>query len=704
MRGDRSERDIASDMSSIDDAVADPSAPSSLRILLDDLFAGHHLGVDYPLAHMLQVDSPSVAYVRAVLSTASVATPAMPVTSSASASASASSTSSASSSSAFASSSSSVTGLRMVYPSSAPPSYLAGLPMVSVTDFYAHLHTISRQSFSRYLLRVVGGAVTEEPVESGTGPAYLRALLDSGALEGAVNVGALAVADPSTGHEELFLVKLGAMPPMRPLVSAQLAPPSAAASAGGTSATAAASALAGDPFSVMTFNVLADGLCSPEAYDYTHPLARRWDERRDRIVREVASFMPSVLCLQEVQGTSVGLGSGDDPDNHAHWFSTVLAELGYDGCYRVNVNDSRLGARSGRWPRIGVSLYWRTDVWETAFPGSVKRVNYSSCVYDACREVPASRSQLCLPQGAVVASLRHKASDQVAMFAGTHISCRWEQPYIQITQAHALVREMEAMLGPALVNKVPCIIAGDFNIQPGSGLYTLMTSGGIPASHPDLQTGSSLRLPFPAPRQQMQLRSTYRSALGAELPFTNFAERSFVLFSAVLDYIFYSPILLNPTSVLGALPAEVASEERALPSRRFPSDHIPLYAEYRFGRGAMTATEAAPLWPFVAAQGGGSGPAHHAHGGGHGHVHSHSHGPGHHHSPSSASASSAAAASSDEPTDHAFGGTSSSAGGSDRHGHLHYHDASRGGGGHHSGDRHGHHHHGHRGGHRGTGT
>lgn len=421
-----------------------------------------------------------------------------------------------------------------------------------------------------------------------------------------------AAAASASASADWFIIKCdGALPAMRQMIAATVAPIPrgvVAAATGGSSTASSGTGSGARPrprFSAMTFNVLADCLTTAEVYDYTHVLGRRWDERRDRIMREVIARMPTVLCLQEVQGTSVGLGSADDPDNHAAWFHRELAALGYDGCFRVNVHDPRLRMNNNRWPRIGVSLYWLTSEWAPAYPAAVQRVSYSTRMVDACGADKRARAELCLWQGGILAALRHVPSGSVAVFAGTHISCRWQQPYIQIMQAHALVREIEGVLGPSLLNRVPVVVMGDWNIKPDSGLFRLMTRGYLPPEHPDLAMASHpppptapIALPFPAPRHRLQLRSTYTAALGAELEFTNFASRSFGIFKGTLDYIFFSPATLQPLAVLGGISEATASEETALPSRRFPSDHIPLYAEYAIvPEAAWTAAACAGLWP-----------------------------------------------------------------------------------------------------------
>ena len=49
-----------------------------------------------------------------------------------------------------------------------------------------------------------------------------------------------------------------------------------------------------------------------------------------------------------------------------------------------------------------------------------------------------------------------------------------------------------------------------------------------------------------------------------------------------LDYIWFVPRSLEVVAVLGTPPGEFITEHHALPSVDFPSDHLPLIAEFAF--------------------------------------------------------------------------------------------------------------------------
>lgn len=122
----------------------------------------------------------------------------------------------------------------------------------------------------------------------------------------------------------------------------------------------------------------------------------------------------------------------------------------------------------------------------------------------------------------------------------------------------------------AIASQAPCVLAGDWNIKPGSEAYQLLTTG-------DLAHDSSA---FPCvphkdgwlPRLQFPMRSAYQAHHGREPDFTNYAqileEEPFI---ETLDYIFCSPQL--SVCDVPELPHR-DGVEGPLPSASEPSDHI----------------------------------------------------------------------------------------------------------------------------------
>jgi len=150
------------------------------------------------------------------------------------------------------------------------------------------------------------------------------------------------------------------------------------------------------------------------------------------------------------------------------------------------------------------------------------------------------------------------------------------------------------------------VLAADLNSIPGSGVYSLVTAGHLPVSHPHMAIcadgevempefrdvehldgaaderlstdlaahygggGADLRHPQP-------LTSAYAHVLGREPLFTNFTSN----FIGTLDYVFGSSHV-EPLQVL-ILPSEDDVRSQGfLPAPSFPSDHLSLVAKFAF--------------------------------------------------------------------------------------------------------------------------
>ena len=94
---------------------------------------------------------------------------------------------------------------------------------------------------------------------------------------------------------------------------------------------------------------------------------------------------------------------------------------------------------------------------------------------------------------------------------------------------------------------------------------------------PAFERSSSLRV-APAYR--------YADVQGAEPCYTSVDPR----FLHCLDYVFYSKLLLRPTAVLA-----VVDDRKKLPSRPWPSDHLPLVARFELPPAAPPKADA-PAW------------------------------------------------------------------------------------------------------------
>lgn len=146
------------------------------------------------------------------------------------------------------------------------------------------------------------------------------------------------------------------------------------------------------------------------------------------------------------------------------------------------------------------------------------------------------------------------------------------------TTVETLVQEPAPSVKYTSSTQIPLIVAGDFNSLANSGVYELLASGSLNATHSDLgnfQYGNFTRDGIQHP---FSLRSAYASLNGGpdQLTFTNYTPG----FIGVVDYIWYSTNTLELMSLLGPVDADYMKCVPGFPNYHFPSDHLSLLAEF----------------------------------------------------------------------------------------------------------------------------
>ncbi|KAI4262821.1 MAG: hypothetical protein L6R42_002003, partial [Xanthoria sp. 1 TBL-2021] len=135
--------------------------------------------------------------------------------------------------------------------------------------------------------------------------------------------------------------------------------------------------------------------------------------------------------------------------------------------------------------------------------------------------------------------------------------------------------------------QIPLLVCGDFNSSAGSGVYDLMAQGSVSGKHEDLGNYSYGNFTRDGMAHPFTLKSAYSGT--DELSITNYTPD----FSDVIDYIWYSSNGLQIRGVLGNVDMEYLSKVPGFPNHHFPSDHLPLRAEFSVkSRKEIKAVEA----------------------------------------------------------------------------------------------------------------
>ena len=136
------------------------------------------------------------------------------------------------------------------------------------------------------------------------------------------------------------------------------------------------------------------------------------------------------------------------------------------------------------------------------------------------------------------------------------------------------VQEHAPSLEYATGADIPLLVCGDFNSEPNSGVYELISQGSLSHSHSDLEHRKYGNFTRDGMTHPFTLRSSY-SHVG-ELKFTNYTPG----YVGVLDYVFYSVNTLSVLGLLGNVDADYLQRVPGFPNYHFPSDHLPLMVTF----------------------------------------------------------------------------------------------------------------------------
>lgn len=186
------------------------------------------------------------------------------------------------------------------------------------------------------------------------------------------------------------------------------------------------------PFGIMSYNL---------RYDNTGDGDNRWDERRDLVVNLIRFHEPDFIGIQE--GLLHQLEYLDQQLPHMSRIGVGRNDGEYDGEFSaIYYNQSRF------------ELVADTDstVWLSEFPG-----------------LPSKSWDAALPRILTFGRFSDRITGQDIYVFNTHFDhageqARWES-------AHIVLRTMISIAGD-----LPVVLTGDFNAEPGSNVYEVLTA------------------------------------------------------------------------------------------------------------------------------------------------------------------------------------------------------------------------------------
>ncbi|XP_055628509.1 protein angel homolog 2 [Toxorhynchites rutilus septentrionalis] len=202
-------------------------------------------------------------------------------------------------------------------------------------------------------------------------------------------------------------------------------------------------------FNLMSYNILAQDLLElhEELYDQHDAVALSWSHRYDRLMAEINLVQPDILCVQELQ------------ENHKEQFSRGLANFKYDVIYKKRTGDKT----------DGCAIYFKQDVFEL--------LEYQDVEYYQPDVKRLDRENV-----AIIAKFGVRSNpNQKLVVATTHLLYNPRRQDIRLAQIQVLLAELDrlAYIGRyenGTPKYLPTIVTGDFNLQPYTAPYVLLTT------------------------------------------------------------------------------------------------------------------------------------------------------------------------------------------------------------------------------------
>jgi CCR4-NOT transcription complex subunit 6 len=314
-------------------------------------------------------------------------------------------------------------------------------------------------------------------------------------------------------------------------------------------------------FRVLSYNILSEIYTNSQSYPYCPKWGLAWTYRRLNLVREMAQYNADILCLQECQA-----------DHYEDHFFPYFTRMGYSGVFKAKTREAM-----GRRGKIdGCATFFRKEKYILR---ESTNIEYNAIAH--ARTQMQRTLNRCL-KGNVGLLLVLDAVDGTGpiIVANTHLFWDPDLTDVKLFQADAFIQEVE-MLCQRVGMDTPIIVGGDFNSEPISSVYELISSGSC-SGRDDLVEDSHGVLATCRLQHNLHLRSSY-SLTGSEPAYTNYTSA----FKGTLDYIWYSPESVVATAVMEVpdertLFSTAISSDGAdgLPNTQWSSDHIALCTDF----------------------------------------------------------------------------------------------------------------------------
>jgi CCR4-NOT transcription complex subunit 6 len=356
---------------------------------------------------------------------------------------------------------------------------------------------------------------------------------------------------------------------------------------------------------VFDYNILCDKYATPQQYGYTPAKALSWDYRKQVLLSEIQGMDADFVSLQEI-----------DQNSYDEWFRPELANNRYKGVFYARTRSRTMPEQQARFVD-GCATFFKSEKYILLDKALVDFANMAINRPDMKGEHDIFNRVMPRDNIAIVCFFENRMTGSRIIVANAHIY--WDPVYedVKLVQVAILMEQISKLASkwasvPPVLEKnafkyteqdndddpdtelpapvepgpsqeyasgtqIPLVMCGDFNAGRGASIYDLITTGSVPSDHADLENRSYGDFTKYGMQHGFSLKSAYAgdANTGDYMDFTNYTPG----FSGVLDYIWHSNSL-KVKQILGNIDFDYLQTVPGFPNYHFPSDHLPLYAEF----------------------------------------------------------------------------------------------------------------------------
>ncbi|KAH3666525.1 hypothetical protein OGAPHI_003522 [Ogataea philodendri] len=336
-----------------------------------------------------------------------------------------------------------------------------------------------------------------------------------------------------------------------------------------------------DTITVSSYNLLSQHYMWENVYDHIAPKYTSWEFRLPLINQNMLDLcsLVDLMCFQEMEFKV-----------YTECWKELLGKQGYESLFQRK-------RASSYWKKSpeemdGVSVFYNTEKFELLDCKPVDLAAHFSSPDLFIQTKDLHERAVKQNTVALIVTLRHKSTGAVIFLANTHLY--WSPQYsdVKLLQTYLLVglikqtmkqhfsvnnADLEELMREGRTN---VFLVGDFNSAPDSMVYEYLDKG-------YLAIGEDYRIPFDYGQANdtviktglLQFCSSYKSFVNSP----GFIEsKHSQAFERLIDYIWINKYSKNLklSKVLGDLNPKIPSDLLQFPNRCYPSDHLPLLAQF----------------------------------------------------------------------------------------------------------------------------